>query len=127
MYTTNMGRFYYLNGDMQEAVKWWEEAISLVEKYGSIYEFLLNNLGNAYMEMNDLANIERILGLMKEHNEYQLKQPCNEPDCMLERAQYYAATEDNANAKECFLKLMGMQMDDAMKVKAYDAYAKFFI
>lgn len=125
MYTTNMGRFYYLNGDMQEAVKWWEEAISLVEKYGSIYEFLLNNLGNAYMEMNDLANIERILGLMKEHNEYQLKQPCNEPDCMLERAQYYAATEDNANAKECFLKLMGMQMDDAMKVKAYDAYAKF--
>lgn len=125
MYTTNMGRFYYLNGNMQEAVKWWEKAIPLVEKYGSMYEYLLNNLGNAYMELNDMANMERILGLMREHNEYQLKQPCNEPNCMLERAQYYTAIEDNANAKECFLKLMGMQMDDEMKVKAYDAYAKY--
>lgn len=125
MYTTNMGRFYYLNGNMQEAVKCWEEAIPLVEKYGSIYEYILNGLGAAYMELNDTANMERILGLMREHNEYQLKQPCNEPDCMLERAQYYAATEDNANAKECFLKLMDMQMDDEMKVKAYDAYARF--
>ena len=125
MYTTNMGRFYYLDGNMQGAVKCWEEAIPLVEKYGSMYEYLLNNLGNAYMELNDMANMERVLSLMKEHNEYQLKQPCDEPDCMLERAQYYAATEDNANAKESFLKLMGMQLDDEMKVKAYDAYAKF--
>ena len=125
MYTTNMGLFYYLNGNMQEAAKYWEKAIPLVEKYGSMYEFLLNNLGNTYMELNDLANINRILGLMTEHNEYQLKQPCNEPNCMLERAQYYAATEDNANAKECFLELMRMSMDDETKVSAYDAYAKF--
>lgn len=125
MYTTNMGRFYYLDGNMQGAVKCWEEAIPLVEKYGSMYEYLLNNLGNAYMELNDMANMERVLSLMKEHNEYQLKQPCDEPDCMLERAQYYAATEDNANAKESFLKLMGMQLDDEMKVKANDAYAQF--
>lgn len=124
MYTTNMGRFYFLNGDIQEAIKYWEQAIPLVEKYGSTYEYILNSLGSAYLKLQDTSNMERILGLMNEHNEYQLKQPCNDPDCMLERAQYYAAIEDYTNAKECFLRLMGMQMNEEMKIKAYDAYAK---
>ena len=125
MFLTNMGRIYFLQGNLAEAAKKWEEALSNVEKHGEMYEYLLENLGNTYNQLNDMPNLERLLALMTEHNEYQLKQPCEEPGCMLERAQYYAAIEENAKAKECFLKLLAMPMNNEMKINAYKAYASF--
>ena len=41
MYTMNMGRFYYLKDDKDNAIKYWEKALPLVEKYGELYEKLL--------------------------------------------------------------------------------------
>lgn len=125
MYTTNMGRYYYLTDNYKAAVKAWERAVPLVEKYSKVYEFLLNGLGAAYTELNDKKNLEHVMALMEDHNQHELTKPCDEPQCMLERAQYYAATGDNAKAKENFLKLLEMNLDDAMKAQAYDAYAKF--
>lgn len=125
LYTTNMGRFYYLNGDQTKAAKMWEQALPLVEKHGEIYEFLLNSLGSIYSDAGDKQSLNRIMALMEEHNQHELTKPCDEPKCMLERAQYYGTMGDNAKAKECYQKASEMPMDDETKVQVHEAYARF--
>lgn len=125
MYTTNMGRFYYLNGDIAKAAKKWEQAIPLVEKHGEIYEFLLNSLGSVYGDSGDKLALNRIMVLMEEHNQHELTKPCDEPKCMIERAQYYGSTGDNAKAKECFQKAIDMKPEGEMAITVYEAYARF--
>lgn len=125
MYTTNMGRFYYLNGDKTKAAKMWEQALPLVEKHGEIYEFLLNSLGSVYSDAGDQQGISRIMALMEEHNQHELTKPCDEPKCMLDRAKYYGTMGDLAKAKECYQNTMDMKMDDEMKVTVYEEYAHF--
>lgn len=125
MYMTNMGRYYYMTDNYQAAATAWERALPLVEKFSKIYEFLLNGLSLVYSESDDKKNLEHVMSLMEEHNQHELTLPCDEPQCMLERAQYYAAIKDNAKAKEHFMELLKMKLDDAMKAQAYNAYAKF--
>ena len=36
MYTVNMGRYYYLKDDNDNAIKYWEKALPLVEKHGEL-------------------------------------------------------------------------------------------
>lgn len=125
MYTTNMGRYYYMTGDKAKAAKMWEQAIPLVEKHGEIYEFLLNSLGSVYGDAGDQQGISRIMALMEEHNQHELTKPCDEPKCMLERAQYYGTTGNQAKAKECYLKALDMPMDDETKAQVHEAYASY--
>lgn len=125
LFVTNMGRAFYLKGDKTEATKYFNQALSLVEKHGELYEFLLNTLGLIYDENGDVAGLERIMELMEEHNRHELEKECNEPDCMLERAQYYMAAGETAEAKNCFLKALGMSMDDARRIKLYESYAQY--
>lgn len=125
MFTTNLGRFYYLSEEKEKAAKQWEKALPLVEKHGEMYEFLLNNLGLIYNETNDQQNLNRIMALMEEHNQHEMTKPCDEPKCLLERAQYYETTGNLAKAKECYQKALDMKMDDEMKVEVYETYARF--
>ena len=125
MYTTNMGRFYYQSGDKTKAAKMWEQAIPLVEKFGEIYEFLLNSLGSVYNDAGDQQGISRIMALMEEHNQHELTKPCDEPKCMMERAQYYGTTGNQAKAKECYLKALDMPMDNETKAQVHEAYAAY--
>ena len=125
LYTTNMGRFYYLSGDKTRAAQMWEQALPLVEKHGEIYEFLLNSLGAYYTDAGDQQGISRIMALTEEHNQHELTKPCDEPKCMLERAKYFVSVGNTAQAKEHFLRLFEMPMSEAMKVDAYYEYATF--
>lgn len=125
MYTTNMGRYYYFINDKAKAAHMWEQALPLVEKHGDIYEFLLNSLGAVYSDTRDQQGMSRIMALMEEHNQNELTKPCDEPECMLERAQYYESRGETAKAKEHFLKVVGMRMSNEIKVRVYEAYAQF--
>lgn len=125
MYTMNMGRYYYFSGDKLKAVEMWERAIPLVEKHGEIYEFLLNGLSSVYSDLEDQQGISRIMALMEEHNQHELIKPCDEPKCMLERAQYYGVNGNHAEAKECYLEAIKLAMDDETKAQVYEAYASF--
>ena len=125
MYTMNMGRLYYLKDDKDNAIKYWEKALPLVEKYGEQYENLLECLGVIYEERKDMENEARIMALMEEHNQHELTLPCDEPGCMTERADYFFATGEKAKAKECYLKALSMNMTAEQKVKTYSSYAKF--
>ena len=125
MYTMNMGRFYYLKDDKDNAIRYWEKALPLVEKHGELYEKLLEWLGMEYIERKDVENQTRIMALTEEHNQYELTLPCDEPECMTERAEYYSATGEKAKAKEYFLKVLEMKISDEQKVKTYSSYAVF--
>lgn len=125
MFTVNMGRFYYLNNDYDNAAIQLEKALTLVEKFGDYYEFLLMVLGDIYTFKDDIANMNRIMALSEEHNQYQLTKKCNEPECMLERAEYYMATGDNVNAKKWYLSALELAHDNDVKLKVYESYAKF--
>lgn len=123
LYTTNLGRYYYQVGDALKAAKMWEQALPLVEKHGEIYEFLLNSLGSVYGDTGDSRNLNRILALMEEHNQHELTKPCNDPKCMMERAEYYGSTGDNAKAKQCYQAAIDMNPDDETKLSIFEAYA----
>ena len=75
--------------------------------------------------MNDLDGMTRVMALMEEHNRHELTKECDEPECMLERAQYYASVGENAKAREHFLKVLSMDIGNDMRIAAYKAYAQF--
>ena len=125
LYTMNMGRYYYLKANHDNAIRYWEKALTMVEKYSDLYERLLEWLSMEYAEREDLDNQQRMMALMEEHNQHELTLPCDEPGCMTERAEYYAVTGNRAKAKECYLKALGMDMDNGQKVNTYKSYALF--
>lgn len=125
LYALNMGRFYYLSNNMDGAEEYWEKALPCVEKYSEMYENLLQWLAMIYSDRNDNNNLQRIMMLTEEHNQHELTKDCNEPKCMLGRANYYASKGNTAKAKECFMQVLSMNMDDKVKAEVYEAYAKF--
>lgn len=125
MYIMNMGRYYYLKDDKDNAIKYWEKALPLVEKHGELYEKLLEWLGMEYIDRKDVDNQVRIMALTEEHNQHELTLPCDEPGCLTERAEYYSVTGEKAKAKEFYLKAMAMNMTPDQKIKTYESYAVF--
>lgn len=125
LYALNMGRFYYLSDNIDGAVTYWEKALLHVEKFTEMYENLLQWLAMIYSDRNDNNNLQRIMMLTEEHNQHELTKDCNEPKCMLGRANYYASKGNTAKAKECFMQVLSMNMDDKVKAEVYEAYAKF--
>ena len=118
-----MGRFYFIADNYDGAQKYLEMALPLIEKYSEPYGNTLQWLGLIYMEKQDTKNQQRILQLIEEHKLHELSKDCHEPKCMLERAQYYASKGNTVKAKECYLEVLGMKMDDDMRLKVYDGYA----
>lgn len=125
MFLINLGRYYLATGDKVNAAKNFEEALPKVEKFGSYYEYALSQLGDIYLELEDNANINRVLGLMEEFNAHKLKEDCNDPDCHLERAEYYRVKGDIPHAKDEFMAVLAMPLSESQKAKAYENYAQF--
>lgn len=124
-YAMNMGRYCFIAKDYRQAAKYFEISIPLIEKFGELYERELSWLGFCYGELHDAEGSARVMSLMEEHNQHELTKACNEPKCMLERAQYYGSTGRQAQAKECFLKALAMPMDDETKAQVHEAYATY--
>ncbi len=124
-FTLNMGRYYFIIEKYADAAKYLEIAINYVEKFGEMYEKLLNWLSYCYTETKDQDGISRTIVRVEEHNQHELQKDCDEPKCMKERAEYYRETGDNAKAKEYYLKVLAMQMTDDEKADVYSSYADF--
>lgn len=125
MFLANLGRYYFIADDYKKSAACLEEALPIVEKHGEIYEFILNALSTIYSTTENQEGLMRIMALAEEHNLLELEKPCDEPKCMLERAMYYSNNGNQAMAKECFLKALSMNLDDATKITVYEAYAGF--
>lgn len=116
---------FYQANDYAHAAACWDLARQKVKKFGKNYEKMLNFMAMCYNETGDQKGIAHVMALMEEHNQHELTLPCDEPECMTERAEYYAIMGDNAKAKEHYLKVLQMSMTDAQKAKVYESYAKF--
>lgn len=125
LFAQNTGYTFYKLGNKEKAIKYWEMALPFTEKFSKKYEALLSGLGLLYDEIGDKKGENRIMALMEEHNQHELTLPCDEPECMLERAKYYGSTGNQAKAKECYMKALDMPMDDDTKIKVYEAYAQY--
>lgn len=125
MYLINLGRVYHAMGDDKIAVAYMEEALPIVEKFSTNYEYVLNFLGMVYMENDDNANTNRIMGLMDEHNRHELTKECDTPDCHLQRAEYFIASGNPASAKDEFMAVFALPLSDEQKANAYQQYARF--
>lgn len=125
MFLMNIGRTCYFSGYYADAARYLEKALPLEEKFSPSYEHLLTLLGMTYSDMNDLDGMTRVMAMMEEHNRHELTKECDEPECMLERAQYYASVGENAKAREHFLKVLSMDIGNDMRIAAYKAYAQF--
>ncbi|MCD8292902.1 MAG: CHAT domain-containing protein [Prevotellaceae bacterium] len=121
----NMGRYCFLNKRYAEAATSFEIALPLVEKYGTLYETMLDCLGDCYMNTNDQEGVARAMALMEDHNRHELEKECNELKCMLERAEYYYVTGDNAKAQETYLAALAMEATAEEQVEGCESYAKF--
>lgn len=116
---------FYRAKDYTHAAACWDLARQKVVKFGKNYEKMLNYMAMCYNETNDQKVIAHVMALVEEHNRHELTLPCNTPEQMVERAEYFATTGDNAKAKEHYLKALQMQMTDAQKARAFESYAKF--
>lgn len=125
MYLINISRIYHAMQNDDTAAQYMEMALPKVEKFSTNYEYALNFLGVVYMDKNDNANANRIMGLMDEHNQHELTKDCDTPECHLERAEYYMSIGQSANAKDEFMAVFAMPLSDAQKANAYQQYAKF--
>ena len=127
MYLINLGRIHHALDNYDEAGRLMEEALPKVEKFSDNYEYILTFLGTVYLDRNDNANLNRILALAEEHSEENLKKDCNDPECHLERAEYFAVTGRPALAKDEYMAVFALPLSDAQKVLAYRKYAVFLI
>lgn len=125
LFAIYMGTYTFRMGDISNAARYWETALPLVEKYGEEYEWLLERLASMYEKIGDSDSYEHILELIEDHNNHELTKPCDEPKCMLDRAQVYQYRGDNAMAKDCYVKLLVMEMDKETLLKVYESYAQF--
>ena len=119
------GLEHYASGDMKSAVECLEKALPYIEKFSDRYVLVLECLGMAYIELNDDNNVSRIMSLVEEHNLYELTLPCEEVECMVERAEYYAATGETAEAVSMYLKALAMPMEKEEAYKVHSSYGKF--
>ena len=116
-----------LSDNIDGAEEYWEKALPCIEKYSEMYENLLQWLAMIYSDRKDNNNLQRIMVLTEDHNQHELTKDCNEPKCMLDRANYYASKGNTAKAKECFMQVLSMKMDVEMKAKAYEDYSMFLV
>ena len=116
---------FYQAGDYTHAAACWDIAAQKVRKFGKNYEKMLNFMAMCYNETNDQKGTAHVMTLMEEHNQHELTLPCDELECTTERAEYFAATGNNAKAKEHYLKALQMPMTDTQKAKVYESYAQF--
>lgn len=116
---------FYQANDFTHAAACWDLARQKVVKFGKNYEKMLNFMALCYDETGDQKGIAHVMALMEEHNQHELLLPCDEPECMVDRAKYFAMKGDNAQAKDYFLRALNMPMTDEQKALVYEAYADF--
>lgn len=124
-YFVNLGRIYMGLDNKAKAIELYEEALPKVEKFGSDYEIILQTLGIYYFEADDNENAYRIMELLEEHNQNELKKECNAPECHIERARYYMNIGETAHAKDEFLKAFAFPLNEPQKADAFNNYGIF--
>lgn len=125
MYAQNIGLDYELAGDKKNALIAYEKALTYYEKFSDSYGALLEKLAMEYYDLNDEQKFMYYMELIDEHNKHELEKECNEPECMMERAAYYASVNNLTEAKKCYLKAIALSKTPEEKMATHGGYALF--
>ena len=115
---------FYRAKDYVLAGSCWEVALSKVKKHGKAYEQIINCLSAVYNEDTDPQKIQWLMGVIEEHNTWELQKDCNDYKCKLERAQYYLMHGDEVKAKQHLGEAMELCQTEGERVEIDEAYAK---
>lgn len=125
MYAQCIALDYEMAGDKNNALAAYENALKYYEKFSDPYGHLLEKLAIDYYDLNNQEKAMYYLNLIEEHNCHELSKECHETDCMLERARYYAATDNQTEAKKCFLSAISMSKNFEEKELSQYEYVRF--
>lgn len=124
----NIGYCYYMLGDKRNTAVYWEKTLAVFPQFSDKHGQMLEFLASIYDDLGDQTNLMRILELTEAHNQHELTKPMESVKDYLDRAQYYAATGDNAQAKSLFLQVLEKAKTEATPAERediYSAYAKY--
>lgn len=110
------------------AAEYMEIALQAYEKFSEGYEQMLEKLGIIYLSREmcyDIDKAMRISNLTTEHNENELKKPCENIACLTKRAENYAAIDKLDEAKSTYLKALNAQGSLQEQRDLKTSYASF--
>lgn len=125
MFAQNIGVDYELAGDEKNALNAYEKALGYYEKFSEPYGKLLEKIAIGYYELNNEQKFMYYMGLIDEHNKKELEKECKEPKCMMERADYYASTNNLSEAKKCYLEAIALSKTPEEMMMTQGGYALF--
>ena len=123
-----IGSLYYLSGRKDVGVTYYEQAFNIFPDDSKEYEQLLDWISSIYVELNNQPKVLEYMKLVEAHNKKELEKPCDEPDCLTERAQYFASIGNNDKARAHFLdalKKCDVNTDKEIVFKVRHNYAQF--
>ena len=125
MFAQNIGVDYEQVGDEKNALNAYEKALGYYEKFSEPYGKLLEKIAIGYYELNNEQKFMYYMGLIDEHNKKELEKECKEPKCMMERADYYASTNNLSEAKKCYLEAIALSKTPEEMMMTQGGYALF--
>lgn len=120
----NIGYCYYKLGDKRNAATYWEKALNIYPQFSDKHGQILEFLAAIYDDLGDQTNLMRILQLTQEHNAHELTKPMVSIKDHIERAQYYAATDNQTQAKSIFLHALD-KISTATPQEQEDLYSAY--
>lgn len=123
-----IGSLYYLSGHKDIGVTYYEQAFEIYPDDSKEYEQLLDWISSIYLDLNNLPKVLEYMKLVEAHNKKELDKLCDEPDCLAERAQYFASIGDNDKARAHFLdalKKCKVNTSKEVVLKVRHNYAQF--
>lgn len=101
-----IGSLYYLSGHKDVGVIYYEQALHIFPDDSEEYKQLLDWISSIYVDLNNQPKILEYMEIIKVINTQNLNKPCDEPDCLIDRARYFASTGDNDKARATFLEAL---------------------
>lgn len=101
-----IGSLYYVSEHKEVGVTYYEQALKIFPDDSKDYEQLLDWISSIYVDLNNQPKILEYMKKVEAHNKKELEKPCDDPDCLADRAQYFASTGNNDKARATFLEAL---------------------
>lgn len=123
----NMARYCLLANDANNCLKYWEVAMSHVEKYSKDYENIMKMLDTAAASerITDIEVLTKIMQLVGDFNDHESLRDDLSPEEMPDAANWQAIKGNIEKAREIYSKLLKMDLTAEEKKKAESSYASF--
>lgn len=123
----NMARYCLLADDANNCLKYWEVALSCIDKYSSDYENIMKMLDTAAASerITNIEVLQKVLQLVGDFNDHESQRDDLSPEEMPDAANWQAIKGNVEKAREIYSRLLKMDLTAEEKKKAESSYALF--